>query len=94
MFGPKIRTVFRSRWNALFWSASVLLTAYCSIPSPDQTSDSSAKSTAADARKVAAAVQGTTFDAGPDSDAKSGSDNTNPWAISTDKPPPVKVQGE
>jgi len=35
MIGPKITTVFRSRWNALFWSAGVLLTAYCSIPSPD-----------------------------------------------------------
>jgi hypothetical protein len=35
MIGPKITTVFRSRWNALFWSAGVLLTAYCSIPAPD-----------------------------------------------------------
>ncbi|MDE8651617.1 hypothetical protein [Novosphingobium album (ex Liu et al. 2023)] len=35
MFGPKISTVFRSRWNALFWSAGVLLTAYCSVPSAD-----------------------------------------------------------
>jgi len=35
MFGPKIRNVFRSRWHALFWSAGVLLTAYCSVPSPD-----------------------------------------------------------
>jgi len=37
MMGPKIKTVFRSRWNAIFWSLSVLLTAYCSVPSPDQT---------------------------------------------------------
>jgi hypothetical protein len=35
MMGPRITTVFRSRWNALFWSAGVLLTAYCSIPAPD-----------------------------------------------------------
>jgi hypothetical protein len=35
MIGPKITTVFRSRWNALFWSAGVLATAYCSIPAPD-----------------------------------------------------------
>lgn len=35
MIGPRITTVFRSRWNALFWSAGVLLTAYCSIPAAD-----------------------------------------------------------
>lgn len=35
VFGPKITTVFRSRWNALFWSAGVLLTAYCSVPHDD-----------------------------------------------------------
>ena len=34
MFGPKISTVFRSRWNALFWAAGIMLTAYCSVPSP------------------------------------------------------------
>jgi hypothetical protein len=32
MFGPKLRTVFASRWKALWFSASVLLTAYCSVP--------------------------------------------------------------
>jgi hypothetical protein len=37
MFGPKITTVFRSRWNALFWSAGILLTAYCSVPAPEDT---------------------------------------------------------
>lgn len=37
MFGPKLRTVFASRWKAIWFSASVLLTAYCSIPSSDQT---------------------------------------------------------
>lgn len=37
MLGPKITTVFRSRWNALFWSAGVLLTAYCSVPARDET---------------------------------------------------------
>jgi len=35
MFGPGIRNVFRSRWHALFWSASMLLTAYCSVPASD-----------------------------------------------------------
>ncbi|AOR77585.1 hypothetical protein NRB_48460 [Novosphingobium sp. 11B] len=35
MFGTKITHVFRSRWHALMWSAGVLATAYCSIPTPD-----------------------------------------------------------
>lgn len=29
------RDIFRSRWKALIWAAGVLLTAYCSVPSPD-----------------------------------------------------------
>ncbi len=33
--GPSMKTVFRSRWRALWWCAGVLLTAYCSVPSPD-----------------------------------------------------------
>ncbi len=35
MFGPRLSHVFRSRWHALMWSASILATAYCSIPAPD-----------------------------------------------------------
>jgi hypothetical protein len=34
--GPKLSTVFASRWNALLWAGGVLLTAYCSIPEPDK----------------------------------------------------------
>lgn len=37
MIGPRITTVFASRWKALWWSAGILLTAYCSVPSPDET---------------------------------------------------------
>ncbi len=37
MFGPKITTVFTSRWKALWWAAGIMMTAYCSVPSPDQT---------------------------------------------------------
>lgn len=32
MFGPSIRNVFRSRWHALVWAGSMLLTAYCTVP--------------------------------------------------------------
>lgn len=37
MFGPRLTTVFASRWKALWWASGVLLTAYCSIPSPEET---------------------------------------------------------
>jgi hypothetical protein len=33
----KYSNIFRSRWKAVWWAAGVLLTAYCSIPSADQT---------------------------------------------------------
>ena len=35
MFG-KYQNVFRSRWKALWWAAGVLMTAYCTVPSPDE----------------------------------------------------------
>jgi hypothetical protein len=37
--GPKLNTVFASRWKALMWAAGVLLTAYCSVPSRQETDD-------------------------------------------------------
>lgn len=49
-FTPKLNTVFASRWKALLWSASILLTAYCTIPSREQTEADDA----ARAAKVAA----------------------------------------
>lgn len=36
-FGTKLRHVFASRWKAATWSLGVLLTAYCSVPAPEQT---------------------------------------------------------
>jgi hypothetical protein len=32
----KYQAVFRSRWRALFWASGVLLTAYCTVPSPGE----------------------------------------------------------
>lgn len=34
-FGPKMNTLFASRWKAALWSAGILLTAYCTIPAAD-----------------------------------------------------------
>jgi len=33
----KYQGVFRSRWKALWWAAGILLTAYCTVPSKDET---------------------------------------------------------
>jgi len=56
MFGPKISQVFKSRWHALYWSAGILVTAYCSIPSPDD-SDSQKQDQAVSSEQSEAAQQ-------------------------------------
>ena len=33
----KYQNIFRSRWKALWWAAGVCLTAYCTVPSAEQT---------------------------------------------------------
>jgi len=35
--GPKLNTLFASRWKALLWAGGVLLTAYCTVPSAEET---------------------------------------------------------
>ena len=41
-FGPKMNTVFASRWKALLWAGGILLTAYCTVPSAEQTAEEDA----------------------------------------------------
>ncbi len=41
-FGPKLTTVFASRWKALMWSAMVLMTAYCTLPAADEAQQAAA----------------------------------------------------
>lgn len=35
-FGPKLNTVFQSRWKAVMWALGIMLTAYCTVPAADQ----------------------------------------------------------
>ncbi len=42
MFGPKLGTVFASRWKALTWAVGIMITAYCSVPSDSDTAALSA----------------------------------------------------
>jgi len=46
MFGPGLGSVFASRWKALWWAAGILLTAYCSVPSKDETQQDQAEQAA------------------------------------------------
>ena len=36
MFGPRLSTVFASRWKALLWALGIMATAYCTVPSDEQ----------------------------------------------------------
>ncbi|KUO54434.1 MAG: hypothetical protein APF82_02410 [Sphingomonadales bacterium BRH_c42] len=45
MFGNS-QNIFRSRWRALLWASGILLTAYCAVPSPEQTEQSKAEASA------------------------------------------------
>jgi hypothetical protein len=38
--GPKLNTVFASRWKALWWAGGILLTAYCTVPQKGQSNAS------------------------------------------------------
>ena len=33
----KYQNIFRSRWKAVSWALGVMLTAYCTVPSADET---------------------------------------------------------
>lgn len=43
MFGPRITTVFKSRWRALVWSMGILAMAYCTVPAVDPASQQQAE---------------------------------------------------
>ncbi len=79
--GPKMSTVFTSRWKALAWSAGVLVTAYCSVPSQEDQDEG--KNPAADA-----AVSAVTGLMGSGSGAQADS-HVSPWALTTPTPKPT-----
>lgn len=71
MFGPRITTVFRSRWKALFWAAGILLTAYCSVPAAQDAGSGTPREGLDKA----------------ETPAKMHSDHANPWAKDTPTSP-------
>lgn len=82
MFGPKLNKVFASRWNALIWAGGVLLTAYCSVPSPDEGTGGDQSASVQTARTIAGML-GATIPAGQPS-------HRGPW----DKDPDVPASGQ
>lgn len=48
MFGPRITTVFASRWRALWFAGSILLFAYMSVPEAEAPADGNAEASTAD----------------------------------------------
>ena len=42
----KYQNVFRSRWKAALWACGVLLTAYCTVPSAEETAEKDAATAA------------------------------------------------
>jgi len=57
MFGPRLGTVFASRWRALWWAAAVLLTAYCTIPAPERDAGEQGATSPADDAAARAALE-------------------------------------
>lgn len=71
MFGPRITTVFASRWKALWWAAGIMMTAYCSVPDEDGQRGPQRMIEAAKSLKDS---------------QKSASTHKNPWALPDAKP--------
>jgi len=74
MFGPRLTTVFASRWKALLWSASILFSAYCFVPAQGD-GDSAASDNQAAVKMVEGLMPGSRPSAEP---------SRSPWA--PDKP--------
>lgn len=45
MFGPRLSSVFASRWKALWWAGSILLLAWSLVPAADEDHSQNGKKT-------------------------------------------------
>jgi hypothetical protein len=49
MFGPRLTTIFASRWKALWWAAGILFLAWQLTPAPDADDDGASAASSAPA---------------------------------------------
>lgn len=68
--GPKLTQVFASRWKALFWAVSILISAYFFIPRQGEENDN------AQALSMASQIL-------PGDAPQAASSQTSPWAATT-----------
>lgn len=74
MFGPRITTVFRSRWRAVWFVVSILVGVWWSVPRQGNHDD-------ADERKAAEAVAAVLQQqSAPAGQPRQGEHHVNPWA--------------
>lgn len=74
MFGPRVTTVFRSKWRALWWALSVLVGVWFSVPHGQDKADP-------DAAKDGEALAALLNQQQPATPAK----HVNPWAKSSQR---------
>ena len=74
MFGPRINTVFRSKWRALWFALSVLAGVYFTVPHGSDKPDPTAQN---DARAVASLLR---------QQPAQSERHVNPWAKDTPQP--------
>jgi hypothetical protein len=69
MFGPRITTVFRSKWRSLWWAVSILVGVWFTVPHRQDKSDPDTQKAA----ETVAALLGQQQPAQPEH-------HVNPWA--------------
>ena len=67
--GPKLTHVFASRWKALFWAVSILVSAYCFVPKQGEEKDDDNAQAMSMAQQVL-----------PGGAASTATTQTSPWA--------------
>jgi hypothetical protein len=75
MFGPRITTVFRSKWRAIWFVLSVLASVWLTVPHGGDKTDPEAQK---QAEAVAALVR--QVDGGERGQADAAGHHVNPWA--------------
>lgn len=86
----RYQNIFRSRWRAVTWAMGVCLTAYCTVPAPEESASGPANG---DGTASASTEQGedaalrAVARAAAAARAEDKPQHVNPWALKKDQPP-------